>query len=47
MRIGGKEREMIVDKVGEERVITSKSPVGERRGRDERRGRERERENEY
>ena len=45
MRIGGKEREMIVDKVREEREITSKSPVGERRGRDE--GERMKRENEY
>ena len=42
MRIGGKEREMIVDKVGEERVVTSKSPAGREGGRDKGRDEERE-----
>ena len=43
MRVGGKEREMIVDQVREERVLTSTSPKIPHR-REGKRERERERE---
>ena len=33
VRVGGKEREVVIDKVGEERVLILTSPVWEEEGR--------------